>query len=396
MCYFVGIDVAKKRHAAVILDQEGHKLRRLSVDNSRDSFERFTATLRQLGGPVRVAMESTSCYWLALHEHLSSAGFEVCVFNPLQIHAWRKTCLRKTKTDPQDAFHIAEFLRIGAGPALVVPDAQLQSLRQLARLRFSLVDQVSDHKRRIQSLLDRVFPEYAGAFTGVFLAASRAVLETAPTPDEVVRHSVEELTAIIRTASRNHLGGEQAQKVLEAAHDSIGVRSLARAATIEIRCLLKQMEFLEGQVDELDQEIAKLMAHLPQQQITSVPGVGPVLGAAILGEIGDIARFGSIKSLVAYAGLDASIHESGQFSGSKMHISKRGSPHLRRALWLAANIARQCDPELSAFYQRKLAEGKHYGTILGALCRKLLGRIYVVLKEQKVYTPRMTEARVGA
>ena len=94
--------------------------------------------------------------------------------------------------------------------------------------------------------------------------------------------------------------------------------------------------------------------------------------------------------------MNASVHDSGQFCGSKMHISKRGSPHLRRVLWLAANIARPCDPERGACYQRTFAQGKHQGTVLGAVSRKLLGRLYVVLKEQRLYTPRRMEAVSGA
>jgi hypothetical protein len=92
-----------------------------------------------------------------------------------------------------------------------------------------------------------------------------------------------------------------------------------------------------------------------------------------LAEIGDVQRFSSIEKLVAYAGIDASVYQSGEFEAKRMHMSKRGSPYLRYALWQAAHGAIQHDPELQAYYQRKRAEGKHHGTALGAVCRKLLG-----------------------
>lgn len=96
-----------------------------------------------------------------------------------------------------------------------------------------------------------------------------------------------------------------------------------------------------------------------QNLILSVPRVGPVLGAAILGEIGDISRFTSAKKLTAYAGLNATVHQSGQFEGSRAHISKRGSPYLRRALWIAAHIARMHDQTFRDLYKLKLSQGKH-------------------------------------
>lgn len=124
------------------------------------------------------------------------------------------------------------------------------------------------------------------------------------------------------------------------------------------------------------------MTHVPQH-LTAIPGLGAVTAATILSEIGDVKRFASVEKLVAYAGIDATVHQSGQFNATQMHMSKRGSPYLRRALWLSAFIVGQQDAELNAYYERKRAEGKHHNTVIGAICRKLLARIYVVLKEQR-------------
>jgi transposase len=147
------------------------------------------------------------------------------------------------------------------------------------------------------------------------------------------------------------------------------------------------MDLLEVQRDRVDEALGQLMASLPQY-ITTIPGIGPVSGAAILAEIGDVSRFPTVEKLVAYAGIDATVYQSGEFEGTHRHMSKRGSPYLRLALWQAAFMAIQHDPELRAYYNRKRAEGKAHGTALGAICRKLLARIYVVLKEQRPYIPR--------
>jgi transposase len=154
-----------------------------------------------------------------------------------------------------------------------------------------------------------------------------------------------------------------------------------------MHCLLQQIDLLQEQVAQLEVAMAELMDQIPQY-ITSIPGIGLANGAAILGEIGDVHRFDSVDKLVAYAGIDPTVYQTGQFKASEAHMSKRGSPYLRHALWLAATVAVQHDPDLRAFYEAKRKEGKHHGTVIGAVCRKLLARIYVILKEQRPYVIR--------
>ena len=122
--------------------------------------------------------------------------------------------------------------------------------------------------------------------------------------------------------------------------------------------------------------------------ITTIPGIGPVYGASILAEIGDIHRFPTGKQLVSYAGLDASVHDSGELKGTETHISKRGSAFLRRAIWGAAFIASHSDPELAAYYQRLRARGKHHSVAVVAVARKLCYIIFAVLSEDRPYEVR--------
>jgi transposase len=129
------------------------------------------------------------------------------------------------------------------------------------------------------------------------------------------------------------------------------------------------------------------MNQLPQH-ITSIPGVGPVTGAAILAEIGDIHRFEAPEKLVAYAGIDPTVYQSGDFEATETHISKRGSPFLRLAIWQAASMAAIYDSQLKAYYLKKKAEGKHHRVAVGAVARKLLARIYIILKENRPYEVR--------
>ena len=155
---------------------------------------------------------------------------------------------------------------------------------------------------------------------------------------------------------KGQVGAEKAETLQRHARQAVGVSFLKDAVRIEMRCLLDQIELLEEQRDQVEAALEERMTQAPQH-LTSIPGIGLATGAALLAEIGDVSRFESVEKLVAYAGIDASVYQTGQFEASEAHMSKR-------------------------------AEGKHHGTALGAVCRKLLARIYIVLKEQRPYVIR--------
>lgn len=385
---FCGIDVAKYRHAIVLMDEEGQVRKpAFGIENTRKGFDQLRSMLQSQSGPVQVGLEATGHYWLALYEELTQLGYPVVVLNPLQIAAYRKSGVRKVKSDRTDAWWVADFIRIANLPATSQDIPLILQMRELTRFRFRLIEQIGDCKRKVLSILDRVFPEYETLFSSVFLKSSRELLKTAVTAHEIADFDLAELSQLLHSASRGRFGQQKAETIQNLARRSVGVGFLADAVRMEMRCLLDQIDLLQEQVALLDASIAELMAQIPQY-LTSIPGVGPVTAAAILAEIGDIRRFETPEKLVAYAGIDATVYQTGQFEASEAHMSKRGSPYLRHALWIAANMAAIYDPELTAYYQAKRQEGKHHNTAIGAVCRKLLVRIFVILKEQRPYIIR--------
>ena len=385
---FVGIDIAKRNHEASVIAQDGSVVRKaMRFANSQAGYNKFMDMVRSLKEPVVFGMEATGHYWLTLYTHLRNDGFTVHVINPIQSDALRGMYIRKTKTDSVDSVIIADVIRFGRYCETSVEPGDLQAMRELCRQRFYIIDMASDLKRKVIALLDQVFPEYEKLFSDTFGASSMEILSQYTTPEEMLSVSSQQLAEILEKASRGRLGAEKAVEIQNAARNSFGIVMASCSFSLIIRQYIEQIRSLEASVDVFDAEIARLLSGF-DTQLTTITGVGPTLAAVILSEIGgDIRRFSSPAKLAAYAGVDPTVKQSGDFSGSRMKMSKRGSPYLRRAIWLASTVAALKDPAIHALYERKRAEGKDHMTVIGHVCRKMISIIFAVLRDNTPYVP---------
>jgi transposase len=388
MIYF-GVDIGKRHHQAIALDAKGQPLgKSFPFDNSSEGFSQFAvlvATYQALDS-VCVGMEATGHYWLNLYAFLSELGIELHVINPIQTEAMRNMHIRKTKTDTVDCRYIAEVIRMGDFSDISVCDDDLAELRQLCRYRVCLVDSVGAVKNQVIGLLDRVFPEYGSLFTDIFGATSKELLLKYTSPEQVMAVKTACLAKFLAKYSRGRFGRDKAEQILAAAKTSCGVKKGINAFVFQIRQMVMQIAFMEKQIEAVEANIEAIYGKT-DCYLDTIDGVGNTLGAAILAEVGDISRFDSPKKLVAYAGIDPSVRQSGEFTGTENHMSKRGSVYLRRAIWNAATVAAQKNPILSAYYEKKRADGKDYMTAIGAVAHKLCFVIYAVLRDKKPYIP---------
>ncbi len=385
----VGIDVAKRKHCVAIINEGGETLLKgLMFSNTVEGFTYMLEALSANGVTVensRVCMESTGHYGKALREHLEIYGFEVVEVNPLMTSNWKKTqSVRKVKNDAVDAVAIARWARASLTSAQVRPSKDRKELKSLARSRTFQMQIIGDCKRKATAVLDEVFPEFCGFFSDNFGKAATAVLKRWPSAELIASARIDALTNCIALASKNTLGKSKAETLKSLAKQSFATSSKTSAQRFQLIQLIEHIEFLENQLKELDRELKKLLDKA-ETLITTLPGVGDVCGATIVGEIGDINRFTHPSQLVAYAGYDPSVYESGQFKGSMNHISKRGSRYLRWALWVAADRARMKDPTFEAFYRKKRAEGKCHKVAVCAVARKLCNVVFAVLRDNKPY-----------
>lgn len=385
---YMGIDIGKNNHEAGIISNEGKHLgQSLRFANTSEGYAnllRFVESKRTSDEPLKIGMEATGQYWLALYSFLFAEGFNISVINPIQSDSLRSFYIRQTKTDSVDSFLIAEVIRFGQYEPTQLADEELIALRNLARFRESIVDTCSDYKRQVIALLDQVFPEYEKLFSNVFGESSKVFLKTYGTPEQCLQVNTKTLSTLLKKASRGRFGTVKAQELKAAAKNSIGVKLATQTFAFQLQLLIQQIEFTESQVEQIDKQIAHQLEKV-NSVVMTIPGVGPATGAIIVGEIGDVNRFANPKKLVAFAGIDPTVMQSGNFSGSNNRLSKRGSPYLRRAIWMAAVVASRTDPVFKAFYEKKRSEGKSHGTVIGAVARKLTYTIFAVLKANKPY-----------
>ena len=382
--YYLGIDIGKKFHEACLVNQQGEIIvAPFQFSNTRSGFNLLREKIAAF--PLKdclVGLEATGHYWLNLYAELKK-DYRVKVINPLQSDSLRNLYLRKVKTDKKDCLLITDLLRLGNLEETVVLSPKIRQLRQLSRFRYELISQIKAQKQRIVGILDIIFPEYQNFFCSPFTKFSRKLLKKWSSPEELEKVKVCQLKRLFRGRGRKP-SPERIKEILSQAKESVGQTEVLDALTLQLKLLLEQLEFIEEQVEVVEEQIKKILAQVPQK-LTTIPGIGEVLAGAILGEIGDISRFSSKKKLVAYAGLDASVRESGQFVGTRNHISKRGSPYLRKAIWQAAVLSSRFNPKLKEFYQKKIKEGKKPMVAQGAIARRLTHIIYAILKTGQDY-----------
>lgn len=284
---YVGIDVAAEKHACCILAESGKVHKQFTFSNDISGFEKLHKALLA-PSETKIGLESTGVYGNNLAEFLRRNGYETHIFNPLLVKkSIQATTLRKTKTDKSDAKHIAQYTKEHSQPNLE-PSYHISELKSLSRGRFSLVRERSKVKTQAKGLLVQLFPEFSQAFSDVFGAAASAVLRQLPSARMIAQCPVDVLTDLLRTVSHGRLGKVKAELLIDLAEHSVGIQSMA--LELQMQMFLQQIDLFTLQINRYEVEIKSEMEKI-QSPITTIPGIGSVLGAVILSEIGDIRRF---------------------------------------------------------------------------------------------------------
>ena len=379
---YLGIDVAKLNHFASAISSDGEILiEPFKFTNDVDGFQLLSSKLYHLDrDSLIIGLESTAHYGDNLIRYLVAENYKVCVLNPIKTSSMRKNNIRKTKTDKVDTFIICKTLMMQDTLRFIsFFDLDLMELKDLGRFRQKTIKQRTRLKIQLTAYLDKVFPELQYFFkSGLHQKSVYALLKEAPTPQAIASMHMTHLAHLLKVSSHGHFDKNDAQQLRVLAQKSVGVSD--SALSIQVTHSIAQIELLDSQLDRVEAKMADIMK-FNDSVIMSIPGIGFVNGGMILGEIGDIHRFSNPSKLLAYAGLDPSVYQSGNFQAKRTRMSKRGSKTLRYALVNAAHNFVKNNATFKAYYDAKMAEGRSHYNALGHCAGKLVRIIFKMLTD---------------
>lgn len=382
---YVGIDIAKQTHYASITNSDGEVLTEpFSFNNDLQGFQSLLNHLDSYPkDKTLIGMESTAHYAETLTNFLYTRGFQICIINPIQTSALRKSNIRKTKTDSVDTFLIIKALILNNYRLFSKQDYDSLQLKNLCRFRQNLMKARTKVKIQLVSYVDLTFPELQYFFkSGLHGKACYALLKTAQSAEGIANMHLTRLTNLLHKSSKGHFKQSNAVHLKELASQSVGINDYTIA--LQILQSITQIELLTSQLAEVEETIKEIMDKL-DSVIKTIPGVGFLNGAMIIGEIGNITRFEKPCQLLAYAGLDPSVYQSGNFTAARTRMSKRGSKTLRYALINAAWQTTLVNETFKNYYDLKVSQGRRHYNALGHVAHKLVRVIHKMMTDNVAF-----------
>ena len=386
----VGIDVSKGKSTVAIMRPFGEVVAEpFEVSHTDTELRKLACFLEKLPGETRIVMEYTGSYWQPIAKVLHDAGFFVSAVNALLIYKYGNNSIRKGKTDKLDAVKIANYcLDRWTDLERYSPTDQIRQTLKTCRRQYDQYIRLKVNlKNNLIALLDGTFPgintllksaprdtdghekwvDFAGKFWHRQCVCGNSEKAFANQYRKWCAKAGYRFNAEKAVAIYSHAGSQ-----VDTLPMSSAIRSLITHAVSQLNMIIET-------ISAIQHEMLTLASQLPEYPIVMrMFGVGPVLGPQLMAEIGDVRRFHCKQSLVAFAGVDAPPCQSGTFESKNRHISKRGSPRLRKTLFQVMSTIIQHAPADDPVYQfldRKRREGKHYYVYMTAAANKFL-RIY--------------------
>lgn len=335
---------------------------------------------------IVIGFESTGPYGEPLIHYLRKKKAKLIQVNPM--HTKRVKELQgnsPNKTDQKDPKVIADIIELGHALTIVQPEGSAAELRRLTHARERAMRRRTAIFNQLQDLVFVIFPEFSQVFKDVKTRSARFLLENFPTPEDIIKYKLKNLTITLRKVSRGQLGEERARELYAAAKSSVGVREGRQSILFEIREILSIIETTESFVTEIEQEMSHHLEKIPYSKfILSIKGIGDITVAGLIGEVGDFREYKTISEILKFSGLDLFEISSGIHKGQR-RISKRGRSLMRKLLFFASINVVHKGGIMHEYYQGCLARGMLKMKALTAVSRKLLGVIFALVRDHSEY-----------
>ena len=390
--FLLGIDIAKLNHVASCINSSTNEVI-FSNFKFKNDFKGFSALLDKIKSldvkNLIIGLESTSHYGENLINFLFKQHFKVALINPLQTSHLRKANIRDAKNDRLDSLNIARSLIFGKLNFVSEKNIDCFSLKKLTRFRSNLIKQRSKAKIQLTSLLDLLFPELQYLFKSkIHSKTIYTLLKKYPSAEEIAALKDDEISNLLYASSKGHFKREKSIELKSLAKTTVGIKDTS--VSLHVIQLIELIELFDRQIKDIVTKITDTVNKL-DTKLLSVPGINIIDCAIILGETNNFDNFSNATKLLAFAGLDPKIRQSGNFSATSCRMSKKGSPYLRYALIFTAwNTVRHSE-KFNKYYCLKRSQSKSHYNALGHVAHKLVRVIFTLIKKDISYQEEKLE-----
>jgi transposase len=392
----VGVDVAKRSHWIQPIHFNGVTIgKAFNIKNTREGFESLATRIERLKlengcQQVLVGMEPTGHYWKALAWFLMQNGITVVLVNPYHVKKSKELDDNApSKNDPKDAKTIAQLVKEGRFMAAYIPQGVYGELRALSNLRWQLNAKLNGVKNIVTAIMDEYFPEFETVFKDFYGKAALHILYQCLFPTELKQIGVSGIIAEFKKAVKRGVGKKRAEALYQAACNTIGL-PVNDGIKLKLRLCLDDFKSLTARMETIEQAMKKqLIATGISDYLLSIKGIGIVLAAGLLGEIGDPSRFDTWKQIRKMAGFNLVADSSGERKG-QLKISKRGRHLLRCYLYQAVLVMVAKNKEFSELYRYLLHRKQNplkKKQALVAIATKLIRVVLTLINRKENYDP---------
>lgn len=402
----VGVDLGKKaKHHAVILDEKGQRLNKeLMFTTSADELENLQEELTALaptGTSFRFIMEPTPT-WQTVGTYLNNKGHAVYLVTPAQVHDMRKLIRRHQKTDRLDAYALAKLPYVDpehVHKAVFPLDRDWQALKRGVKKEHKLAQKIGQSRQALEELAEEIIPGISELFPDPLRPLDRLIYQRYARPELAVRHGANKLHHNLEKALGQQVDLAKVEELDHLARKAFKLHEVTGLNTLDleryIRYEINNLELLMQQQEKVKKINLELYHKLdPDGHILSIPGVGPILAPAFLLCKLVVNELSTPKQFRAYSGFVPGVSSSGQSESKGKRMTQAGPGWLKRSAYLAADVARQVDPQLAHIYNRSMVEkGKVHTQAVCEVATHLMDRVFCVLKEERPYEFRDLEQK---
>lgn len=388
---FVGVDLGGTFHQVQVTTEGGERLgRSFRIRRGRQGYEDLRAGVASVAGEEAEAIytvEASQNYWLEVVHPLKREGRKTYLASPAKSADLRRFYHKHTKTDTIDAAAVSRLPAVD--PKLReawVSDPRFESLRRMARRSWQLREDMAARKRRIMSVVQMVYPGFEGVFRNRYCGSALLFIRRYLEPARARRLGCQRLGALLRKRAYGKFDSVREARLWEVIQNAPELNVDYGDLQFLVNQDLDQLEAAERSQQVIRERMAEVYSEVdPAGRLQSMPGLGDFLAAVITGFIGEPGRFQSGDQVVALSGLCPRKRRSAGVDTPNQPLTQHGDPTLRSCLYVAAEVARQYDPELQTFYFRLVKRGKHHKQAICALAAKILRRCFALLRDGRPY-----------